>query len=66
MRVEEDMVKASKPAEGLKIGDKVTGTIYNILPEGFFLLPTNALLLSCIAVKCPVADLISARRLPAV
>ena len=37
MRVEEDMVKASKPAEGLKIGDKVTGTIYNILPEGFFL-----------------------------
>ena len=37
MRVEEDMVKASKPAEGLKISDKVTGTIYNILPEGFFL-----------------------------
>ena len=27
MRVEEDMVKASKPAEGLKEGDKVTGTI---------------------------------------
>jgi len=37
MRVEEDMQKASKPATGLKIGDKVTGTIYNILPEGFFL-----------------------------
>ena len=37
MRVEEDMLKASKPAEGLKVGDKVTGTIYNILPEGFFI-----------------------------
>lgn len=37
MRVEEDMQKASKPATGVKVGDKVTGTIYNILPEGFFL-----------------------------
>lgn len=37
MRVEDDMVKASKPAEGVKVGDKVTGTIYNILPEGFFI-----------------------------
>lgn len=36
MRVEDDMVKASKPAEGVKVGDKVTGTVYNILPEGFF------------------------------
>lgn len=37
MRVEDDMVKASKPAEGIKVGDKVTGTVYNILPEGFFI-----------------------------
>lgn len=37
MRVEEDMQKASKPAEGLKVGDKVTGTVYNILPDGFFI-----------------------------
>lgn len=37
MRVEDDMQKASKPAEGLKIGDKVTGTVYNILPDGFFI-----------------------------
>ena len=37
MRVEDDMVKASKPAEGVKVGDKVTGTVYNILPEGFFI-----------------------------
>lgn len=36
MRVEEDMLKAAKPATGLKVGDNVTGTIYNILPEGFF------------------------------
>ncbi len=37
MRVEDDMVRASKPAEGVKVGDMVTGTIYNILPEGFFI-----------------------------
>lgn len=38
MRVEEDMQKAAKPATDIKVGDKVKGTIYNILPEGFFLL----------------------------
>lgn len=37
MRVEDDMQKASKPAEGLKVGDSVTGTVYNILPDGFFI-----------------------------
>ena len=37
MRVEEDMQKASKPAEGVKVGDNVTGTVYNILPDGFFI-----------------------------
>ena len=31
------MVRASKPAEGVKVGDQITGTIYNILPEGFFI-----------------------------
>ena len=41
MRVEEDMQRAAKPAEGLKVGDKVTGTIYNILPEGFFIFTTK-------------------------
>ena len=41
MRVEEDMVKASKPAAGVKVGDEVTGIVYNILPEGFFLLTTE-------------------------
>ena len=41
MRVEEDMQKASKPAEGLKVGDNVTGTVYNILQEGFFILTTQ-------------------------
>lgn len=38
MRVEDDMLKIAKPAEGIKVGDMVQGTIYNILPEGFFLL----------------------------
>ena len=41
MRVEEDMQKASKPAEGLKVGDNVTGTVYNILQEGFFIFTTK-------------------------
>ena len=41
MRVEEDMQKASKPAEGLKVGDNVTGTVYNILPDGFFIFTTQ-------------------------
>lgn len=41
MRVEEDMLKASKPAEGVKVGDNVTGTVYNILPEGFFIFTTQ-------------------------
>ena len=41
MRVEEDMQRASKPATGVKVGDKVTGTIYNILPEGFFIFTTQ-------------------------
>ena len=41
MRVEEDMQRASKPAEGLNVGDKVTGTIYNIVPEGFFIFTTQ-------------------------
>ena len=31
MRVEEEMLKASKPAVGVKVGDSVTGTIYNCL-----------------------------------
>lgn len=37
MRVEDDMLAASRPAEGIKVGDMVEGTIYNILPEGFFI-----------------------------
>ena len=41
MRVEEDMQKASKPAEGVKVGDNVTGTVYNILQEGFFIFTTQ-------------------------
>ena len=44
MRVEEEMMKAAKPAVGLKIGDMVTGTIYNILNEGFFIITTQRFL----------------------
>ena len=38
MRVEDDMIRASVPAKDVKVGDQLTGTVYNILPEGFFLL----------------------------
>ncbi len=38
MRVEEDMERASVPAANVKIGDELTGTVYNILKDGFFLL----------------------------
>lgn len=38
MRVHEEMIKASKSAAEVKIGTELTGTIYNILPEGFFLI----------------------------
>ena len=38
MRVEEEMMRASKPAVDVKVGDEITGTVYNILPEGFFLI----------------------------
>lgn len=38
MRVEEDMQKIAKPATDVKRGASVTGTIYNILPEGFFII----------------------------
>ena len=51
MRVEEDMERASRPAEGVKVGDALTGTVYNILKDGFFLLQKNAISLLSIAVK---------------
>ena len=38
MRVEDDMIRASVPAKDVKVGDQLTGTVYNILPEGFFLI----------------------------
>ena len=44
MRVEKEMQKASRPASGIKVGDSVTGTVYNILPEGFFIFTTQRFL----------------------
>jgi len=41
MRVDKDLVKASKPIENVKVGDSVTGTIYNITKEGFFLFTSD-------------------------
>ncbi len=44
MRVEDDMLAVAKPATDVKVGDMVTGTIYNILPEGFFLITNKRFL----------------------
>ncbi len=41
MRVDKDIVLASRKAQDVKIGDLVTGTIYNILDDGFFLFTTD-------------------------
>lgn len=37
MKVSEEIQRASKPAKNIKIGDKVTGAIYDITPEGAFI-----------------------------
>ena len=37
MEVEDEMRRASKPAEGVKVGDSVTGEIYNYTDSGAFL-----------------------------
>ena len=37
MEVEDEMRRASKPAEGVKVGDFVTGEIYNYTDKGAFL-----------------------------
>lgn len=41
MRVEEDLQKASKPVENVKVGDELTGTVYNIVDAGFFIFTTE-------------------------
>src|SRR5574344_428902 len=41
MRVDKDIVQASGKAQDVKVGDMVTGTIYNILDDGFFLFTTD-------------------------
>lgn len=37
MRVEEDLQRAAKPATAVRVGDRLEGIVYNIVPEGFFL-----------------------------
>lgn len=37
MEVEDELRRASRPAEGLKIGDTVVGTVYNYSDQGAFL-----------------------------
>lgn len=37
MEVEDEMRRAAKPAEGVKVGDSVTGEIYNYTDKGAFL-----------------------------
>lgn len=37
MEVEEDLLRASRPAEEVKVGDTVTGSVYNATDDGMFL-----------------------------
>lgn len=41
MDVDDEMRRASKPAEGVKVGDQVTGSVYNFTEEGAFLLTSE-------------------------
>jgi hypothetical protein len=41
MKVYEEMIKASVSAKDAKKGEMLTGTVYNILPEGFFIVTTE-------------------------
>lgn len=41
MEVEEELQKAAKPAENVKPGDMLTGTVYNLFTEGAFLFTTE-------------------------
>ena len=37
MEVEDDLRKAARPADAVKLGDQITGSVYNITDEGAFL-----------------------------
>ncbi|MCE5284306.1 MAG: RNA-binding protein [Pelosinus sp.] len=41
MEVEDELRRAAKPAEGVKVGDIVTGSIYNYNEQGAFLFTTD-------------------------
>ena len=41
MKVYEEMIKGSVSAKDVKKGEMLTGTVYNILPEGFFIITTE-------------------------
>ena len=66
MRVEDDMVKASKPAEGVKVGDKVTGTVTIFYRKGSLFLLIKDLLPSSIVARFPVVVWTLVKKLPAV
>lgn len=37
MKVEDELRRAAKPAAGVRVGDEITGTVYNVTAEGAFL-----------------------------
>lgn len=41
MEVEEELRRASRPAENIKVGDEVTGSVYNYTDQGGFLFTTD-------------------------
>lgn len=52
MHVDEEMRKIARPARGIKVGGKVTGTIYNMTGEGAFLITRENGLLFCTEKIC--------------
>jgi ribosomal protein S1 len=51
MEVEDELRRAMRPAEGVKIGDQVNGSVYNITDEGAFLFTTERHIASCTTAR---------------
>ncbi|MDT8902230.1 S1 RNA-binding domain-containing protein [Anaeroselena agilis] len=41
MEVEDELRRAARPAEDVKLGDRITGSVYNLTDEGAFLFTTD-------------------------
>lgn len=53
MEVEDELRRASKPAENVKIGDKITGSIYNLTSQGAFMFSDERYIVFIAAKEMP-------------